>query len=390
MGRETFLFWRLAYFLMYECGYRLMNMNDAQNGMWLENRKNKHATFIRILRADLVWSNPVIRDQQKAAIQAEKLRKHYFRRSLNILNIYVSTYPPIDSEHMTPEKTLSASIGKTNVSTIILSRENYQSSIKRISETLHTHIDFLLKEEYEDAEIFTLRQGVLKRAASIDGEEEQKLFDFTKPRLTYFFMVFQVVVFLIMEGNGGTTNAETLIKYGAKFNPLILNGEWWRFFTPIFIHIGIFHLAMNTFALYYLGTTVEKMFGHIRFFWIYLFSGFMGTLASFVFSPSLSAGASGAIFGCFGALLYLGFAYPQVFFRTMGMNVIGVIVFNLIFGFTVTGIDNAGHIGGLVGGFLATGAVHFPKKRNKMTQVIFLLSTIIIASGLLHFGFRNN
>jgi len=365
-------------------------MNDAQTGMWLENRKNKNATFIRLIRADLVWSNPVIRDQQNAAIQAEKLRKHYFRRSLNVLNIYVTTYPPMDAEHMMPEKNLSASIGKTTVFTILSSRENYQSSINRMSETLHTPIDFLLKEEYEDAEIFTLRQGVLKRTGSIDGEEEQKLFEFTKPRLTYFFIVIQVLIFLIMEANGGTTNTETLIKYGAKFNPLILNGEWWRFFTPIFIHIGIFHLAMNTIALYYLGTTVEKMFGHIRFFWIYLCSGFIGTLASFVFSPSISAGASGAIFGCFGALLYLGFAYPQVFFRSMGMNVIGVIIFNLIFGFTVTGIDNAGHIGGLVGGFLATGAVHFPKKKNKITQVLFLLSTIIVIGGLLYFGFRNN
>ncbi|WP_349305646.1 rhomboid family intramembrane serine protease [Bacillus sp. FJAT-49711] len=385
MGREHFLFWRLAYYLMDECGYRLMNVNEAQTGMWLENRKNKKATFVRMIRADLAWANPVIRDQENAAKQAEELRKQLLYRSLNVLNIYVTPNIPFDADHILSE----TGAGKTNVSTIILAEENYNTSIIKIGEALNTHIDFTVKEEYEDGEVFILRQGVLKKAAVINGEEERSLFEFTKPRFTYFFMVFQLLIFLIMEANGGTTNSETLIKYGAKFNPLILNGEWWRFITPIFIHIGVLHIAMNTLALYYLGTAVEKMFGHLRFIWIYLFSGFIGTVASFVFSPSISAGASGAIFGCFGALLYLGFAYPQVFFRTIGMNVIFVIIINLIFGFTISGIDNAGHIGGLIGGFMATGAVHFPKKRNKMTQALFLLAAIIIASGLLYYGFHN-
>nr|WP_249315338.1 rhomboid family intramembrane serine protease [Bacillus sp. FJAT-49711] len=370
---------------MDECGYRLMNVNEAQTGMWLENRKNKKATFVRMIRADLAWANPVIRDQENAAKQAEELRKQLLYRSLNVLNIYVTPNIPFDADHILSE----TGAGKTNVSTIILAEENYNTSIIKIGEALNTHIDFTVKEEYEDGEVFILRQGVLKKAAVINGEEERSLFEFTKPRFTYFFMVFQLLIFLIMEANGGTTNSETLIKYGAKFNPLILNGEWWRFITPIFIHIGVLHIAMNTLALYYLGTAVEKMFGHLRFIWIYLFSGFIGTVASFVFSPSISAGASGAIFGCFGALLYLGFAYPQVFFRTIGMNVIFVIIINLIFGFTISGIDNAGHIGGLIGGFMATGAVHFPKKRNKMTQALFLLAAIIIASGLLYYGFHN-
>ena len=119
-------------------------------------------------------------------------------------------------------------------------------------------------------------------------------------------------------------------------------------------------------------------------FWFY------GLLASFVFSENVSAGASGAIFGCFGALLYLGVAYPRLFFRTMGKNVLVLIGINLIFGFTVPGIDNAGHLGGLVGGFLATGAVHFPKQRNIKTQGLFLLGAVIAAAGMLYFGFQDD
>src|SRR5690606_2824550 len=133
-----------------------------------------------------------------------------------------------------------------------------------------------------------------------------------------------------------------------KFNPLILEGEWWRFITPIFIHIGFLHLMMNTLALFYISGIVERIFGSIRFFIIYILAGISGTVASFIFNTHISAGASGAIFGCFGALLYFGYRHPNLFFRTMGVNVFFILGLNLAFGFTVSGVDNAGHIGGLI------------------------------------------
>ena len=110
-----------------------------------------------------------------------------------------------------------------------------------------------------------------------------------------------------MEMFGSSRNPYLLILFGAKYNPLILEGEWWRLITPMFLHIGLIHLVMNSFALYYLGTAVERIYGRYRFLFIYLFAGFAGTLASFLFSPdSISAGASGGIFGLFGALLFFG------------------------------------------------------------------------------------
>ncbi len=147
---------------------------------------------------------------------------------------------------------------------------------------------------------------------------------------------------------------------------------------------------MNTLALYYLGSMVEGVFGRFRFLFIYLLAGFTGSVASFLFSSSLSAGASGAIFGCFGALLYIGVTNPQLFFRTIGMNVLFLIGINLVFGFTVPGIDNAGHIGGLVGGFLASGIVHFPKQKKWGTQFLFLLMTVGSLSFMLYFGYQGD
>lgn len=120
-------------------------------------------------------------------------------------------------------------------------------------------------------------------------------------------------MFILLEMNGGSTNPYVLLYFGAKYNPAILDGEWWRFFTPMFLHIGFLHLFMNGLSLYYLGTAVESIFGRLRFLIIYLFSGFFGTLASFIFSSHLSAGASGAIFGLFGALLYFGIEHKHTF-----------------------------------------------------------------------------
>jgi len=210
-------------------------------------------------------------------------------------------------------------------------------------------------------------------------EKEKRLYEYGKPLFTYLFIIIQVMMFMILEWQGGSTDARVLIEFGAKFNPLIEQGEWWRFITPVFLHVGFLHLLMNTFALYYLGTMVEKIYGSFRFLIIYLFAGFFGTLASFLFTPSVSAGASGAIFGLFGALLYFGTVYKHLFLRTIGMNIISLIFINLCFGFIVPGIDNAGHIGGLFGGFLSANMIQLPRHRFTYKQLLsFTLALLII------------
>jgi rhomboid protease GluP len=232
-----------------------------------------------------------------------------------------------------------------------------------------------------------LRQRVFEEVRE-QQEREKQLFEYGKPVFTYIFIVLQVAVFLLMEWSGGSTNPDVLIRYGAKFNPLIQEGEWWRFFTPIFLHVGFLHLLMNTLALYYLGTAVERLYGSWRFFCIYMIAGFFGTLGSFLFTSSLSAGASGAIFGLFGALLYLGTVYRRLFFQTIGMNIISLIIINLLFGILVPGIDNAGHIGGLIGGYLAAGIVHLPNHVAWKRQVRSLVVTAVIVAAGLFIGFH--
>lgn len=362
-------------------------MSEDHHELWLEDTTNKQAQVIRLLRYDLDWGNRLQRDIQHTAIQAENIRKHLMKRELNVINIYVSMYSPVDEYKSYIKHPLQVN-KKTTLHSFIIDQENRETSLTDVGNMLSMQLPANLKEINDDEEeILTLKSLVLNNAAS-KSQQEKEFFENGKPFFTYVFLAIQIAIFILLEITGGSNNTENLIRYGAKFNPLILDGEWWRFITPIFLHIGFLHILMNSLALYYLGPTVERIFGRLRFLWIYLFSGFTGVLASFLFSSHLSAGASGAIFGCFGALLYIGAANPKLFFRTMGKNVIFVIIINLVFGFSVSGIDNFGHIGGLIGGFLAAAIVHFPKKHKWMTQIGALIITAIVTIGLLYIGFH--
>ncbi|WP_339061569.1 rhomboid family intramembrane serine protease [Tepidibacillus marianensis] len=207
------------------------------------------------------------------------------------------------------------------------------------------------------------------------------IFQDGKPYLTYILIAINVIVYILMEIKGGSTDPRVLLQFGAKESYLISQGEYWRFVTPIFLHIGLIHLALNSVAIYYIGQLTERIYGSFRFLLIYLIAGIVGNAASFMFAPnSIGAGASGAIFGLFGSLLYFGYVYPPLFFRTMGKDVLTVIAINLVFGFSVSSIDNYAHIGGLIGGFFASGFVRLPRQQRKKWGMTAIASIFLIAS----------
>jgi rhomboid protease GluP len=177
---------------------------------------------------------------------------------------------------------------------------------------------------------------------------------FYKPVVTWILLGVIAVVFGLETLIGGSTDTKVLIRMGAKFNPLITAGEYWRLFTAMFLHIGVMHLIFNGYALLVIGTELERLLGWGRFLAIYLLSGLFGSLASYAFGISLSAGASGAIFGLIGALAAFFTLYRQQLGRwgqRRLANIIFLIAINLFLGFTQPGIDNLGHMGGLVSGF---------------------------------------
>lgn len=385
--QDDYLFWRLAHFLITNQDYRLIQITGNEQELWLENVSNKNAKLIRILRKDLDWGNWMQRDIEAAAAIGERFRRRYIHGELHVLNVYVTPFPPVDEYEFRIGKPFLLEEGKkTSVTSLLILSNQLSLSLEKLSGILGCQIPIDLSGVYDEQDILALKKQTLTYTIT-KAKEEKSIFENGKPFFTYIFLIVIVSIFLLMEVFGGSTNTRTLIRFGAKFNPLIIEGEWWRFITPVFLHIGFLHLLMNSFALYYMGPLVERIYGNFRFLLIFLFAGFSGVLASFSFSPVLSAGASGAIFGCFGAMLYFGMIYPKLFFRTIGMNILVVIGINLLFGFTFQGVDNAGHIGGLIGGFLASGILHFPKGKKPILQILFLVISSLAVFGLLNFGF---
>ncbi len=147
-----------------------------------------------------------------------------------------------------------------------------------------------------------------------------------------------------------------LIDWGTNFGPLTLSGQWWRLFSSMFLHFGVFHLALNMWALWGLGGTTERLFGSAHFALLYVFAGLCGSIVSLLWHPDInSAGASGAIFGVLGGQLAFVLkpdtGVPASISGSMKGSALIFVLYNLANGFAHTGIDNGAHLGGLLGGF---------------------------------------
>ena len=175
------------------------------------------------------------------------------------------------------------------------------------------------------------------------------------PLLVYI----NIALFVVMSICGVSLLAPTgisIIKWGADFGPLTLTGDWWRTITCNFIHIGVIHVLMNMYALLYIGIFLEQLIGGRRLISAYFLTGLFSALASLAMHPeTISAGASGSIFGLYGIFLsYLVFHHRiEKGQRKSLLYSIGFFVFyNLMSGARAEGIDNAAHIGGLLSGFV--------------------------------------
>lgn len=210
------------------------------------------------------------------------------------------------------------------------------------------------------------------------------------PFVAHTILAVTGVMFLLQEVLGGSTNQWVLVQLGAKVNELIVLGDWYRLITPMFLHIGLTHILFNALIIYFLGIQLESVFGHWRFFALYFLSGIVGNATSFAFNPSVSAGASTAIFGLFGSTLVLVKLFPghpQI--KAMAKNFTLLIILNLVFGIFSPGIDMAGHVGGLVGGYLAAFALSTPSawRTNKKQQVTYGLALAGVLIVLIIIGY---
>lgn len=212
------------------------------------------------------------------------------------------------------------------------------------------------------------------------------------PYITYALVTLNVLVFGVMQWRFGTTeSSHALMTMGANFGPaVIVMNQWWRLITAGFIHIGIMHLVMNMFVLYYLGEELEQIIGHTRFLIVYLTAVLGGNLMTAMMSTSIAAGASTGIFGMFFAMVILGWLFPQNgYLRSRGMTFGLLIVMNVVFDLLSSRVDNFGHIGGAIYGALMTLVLFGSAKKSPHSyRSLALFAMVVLTGALLWIGFN--
>jgi rhomboid protease GluP len=178
---------------------------------------------------------------------------------------------------------------------------------------------------------------------------------------------------------------QDLWRWGADLGPLTLGGQWWRLVTNVFVHVGLWHIAVNMWALWNLGMLAERIFGRWHYLYIYLFCGVCGSLASLAWHPWItSAGASGAIFGLAGALIVTfrwgRLPIPAEVIRPILRTLVIFTVINIGFGAAVQFVDNSAHLGGFGGGALAGAIIIQPLFRGRAAQMRRIYAGMALAA----------
>lgn len=241
-----------------------------------------------------------------------------------------------------------------------------RKNIQKLRETMEEIKTSLTPEELtqkaKDFEEECNRPLTEEEKAYLEEEKKRNSFwSFFIPRkgfmATPILIDLNILVFIVMIASGvGIMSPSTLslLKWGADFGPLTLTGDWWRAVTCNFIHIGAFHLLMNMYAFMYVGLLLEGLIGSRRMFMSYLLTGLCSAVFSlYMHGETISAGASGAIFGLYGIFLAFLFFHriAKEQRKTLLTSILIFVGYNLVYGMKA-GIDNAAHIGGLLSGFL--------------------------------------
>lgn len=177
---------------------------------------------------------------------------------------------------------------------------------------------------------------------------------YERSRVTFSLLLIMLVYFIVLTLNGGSTNTGTLLRFGAFYPPAIVAlGQYYRFITSIFIHIGLSHIFFNGYALYIFGPLIERLMGPKKYLLFFILTGLGGNLLTFIFNfNSLSAGASGSLFGLFGCFLYLIHRHRELVTDQGRRSILRLVLVNLVLTLVVPSISVTAHLGGLIIGYL--------------------------------------
>ncbi len=360
----------LVHYFVTEENYSPINVQGAKNEIWLENLDGPYK-IIRINSKYIHNEEQYRVDVYRLGYVVKQIKKKTLSLKMNVLNICLDLNDAVDVAN---DDKLVETIHVSNIKEV---RKN--TLLGKVYPNIKTNS---LKSTDDINDIIHVTEDINKKTT----KENTKYEDIFRPKkivVTKVLIIICVIMFLISLYLSDNFSANLLI-LGANNRQLVLDGEIWRLITNAFLHGNYIHLFVNMYSLWIVGKQVETYMGRTRMLAIYLLSALMGGLFSNVFlENSISVGASGAIFGLMGSLLYFGYHYRLYLSNALITQIVPIIILNLTLGFTTSGIDNACHVGGLIGGYLSTmivGVKYKSKNSEKINGCIvyFLLVAFLI------------
>ena len=348
---------RLIHYFITEKNYTPIVVRGVKDEVWLENDEGPY----RIIRIN---SNYIHNEEQykmdifKTRSVMRQIKKKTLALKMNALNIFLDVN---DDVKIKEEK---------NIDSVVL-KDIEDVNKKEITEVFPDINDKIIKGEEGLNLIINVTNDINEKT-----EKSNKIYEDTfKPKKVYItnllisICVFIFALMVVKGANPLGINGLFLYLFGANIKEAVVAGEIYRLITSTFLHASLLHLLFNMYALYIIGNQLESYIGKIKFLIVYLVSAISGSLMSCVFTTGISVGASGAIFGLLGSLLYFGYHYRLYLGSVLKSQIIPLILINLVFGFMDPRIDNAAHIGGLIGGYLTTMARGIKGKSSKSDRI---------------------
>ena len=371
LNRKDRIVMKLLHYFITEQNYSPIILQGAEDEIWLENL-DKDYKIVRIV------SNYIHNDEQlnfdlfKTGRIVKKIKRKTFSFHMNVLSIYTDLG---DNAHLDKIQ---------NNDCMFLYDEKDIKNYSFIDKAF-PDIKNKLKFTEKGLQLFVKITNDINMKNKKEAEKAEDVFKPKKPVITPILIGINVFVYLLMMFG----NYDYIVNEFCVYGPLIRLGEYYRLLTGIFLHGSLLHLLFNCYALYVIGSQMESFMGKGKYLIIYLFSGLIGSLTSIALNgDAASLGASGAIFGLMGSMLYFGYHYRVYLGNVLKSQLIPLIIINLVLGMITPGVDNYAHIGGLIGGILITISLGVKYKSTTFEKVNGWIVTALFTIFMGIFAFR--
>ena len=371
LDEKNMIVMKLLHYFITEKNYNPIILQGVEDEIWLENMDEEYKV-IRIVSSYIHNNEQLDFDKFKTKRIIKKIKRKTLSFKVNVFSIFLDLGENVSKEGLSDNP---------NALCVNVTDEDDIKNSKVIKEVF-PDMSKKLKYNEKGIELFAKITNDINKHNEADAKKIEKLFQSKVPYVTYALIIINIIVYAVTMLTG-------TVNEFSNYAPAVRSGEYYRLITSMFLHGGPLHIAFNMYALYILGAQLEGVLGKVKYIIIYLLSGISGSLLSMTFNGSTTAsiGASGAIFGLMGAMLYFGWYYRVYLGNVVKSQIVPLILINLAIGFSVPGIDNFAHIGGLIGGTLTTMAVGVKDKTTTFERVNGCIVTILYFAFVIYMAF---